>query len=458
MLAIAVIGGIWIGVQPAPKRADLVMWTFADMNQKAYREPVGKTPSLTAQFTRETGKTVNVELMILRAVDTRLISLFMSNATGERLPDVVETEVNSVGKFFRPPVEDVGFVPLNGYLMRDGWMDKIVKSRLAPWSKQGFIFLLPHDVHPVSITYRKDLFDQAGVNLESAKTWPAFQEKCLTFQAYWRERGYPNRMALETPQRESDLSIIMLLQQHVNILDGDNRVHFDDPKVADTVCFFSRLAAGVRCITTERIKVEGQAAENFVRGDACAVITPDWRLGYLRQYAGERLKGKLHMMALPKFHDSDAPTGTWGGSAAGIPRNCRDPEMAWKLLEKLYLKHESMLPRRAYANVLSPVMEYWDDPEMREPDPLMGGQKTYELYATLAREIPERYVTPYTLLAGQILNQVIYRAATEVERGRDTNLKQDVREMLAAAQKELEKRIRFGTFDEPVTLPENSGE
>src|SRR5205807_209390 len=162
-------------------------------------------------------------------------------------------------------------------------------------------------VHPVSITYRKDLFDEAGVDLGSAKTWPEFQGKCVKFQEYWHARGFPNRMALETPQRESDLTIIMLLQQHVNILDGDNRVHFDDPKVAETICFFSRLAAGPRLITTERIKIEGQAAESFVRGEACAVITPDWRLGYLRHYAEERLRGKLHMMALPKFHESDAP-------------------------------------------------------------------------------------------------------------------------------------------------------
>ncbi len=288
MLAIAVIGGAWIYSQPEPKRTDLVMWTFADMNQKAYREPVGDVPSLTEQFRRETGKTTDVELMILRAVDTRLISLFMSNATGERLPDLVETEVNSAGKFFRPPVQDVGFVPLNGYLMRDGWMDKIVKSRLAPWSKQGFIFLLPHDVHPVSITYRKDLFDQAGIDLEKAKTWTEFQRKCLKFQTYWHAHGFPYRMALETPQRESDLTIIMLLQQHVNILDGDNRVYFDDPRVVETVCFFSRLAAGPRMITTERLKDEGQAAEGFVRGDACAIVTPDWRLGYLRERRGSR--------------------------------------------------------------------------------------------------------------------------------------------------------------------------
>ncbi len=165
-----------------------------------------------------------------------------------------------------------------------------------------------------------------------------------------------------------------------------------------------------------------------------------------------------HDAPLPKFHDDDAPTATWGGSAAGIPRNCRDPELSWKLLEKLYLKHESMIPRRAYANVLSPVMEYWDDPEMREPDPLMGGQKTYELYGQLARQIPERYVTPYTLLAAQILNQVIYRSCSEVESGRDEHLKDDVTEWLAIAQKELEKRIRFGTFDEPVNLGESNGE
>ena len=48
-------------------------------------------------------------------------------------------------------------------------MDKIVAARLAPWSKDGVIFGVPHDVHPVAIAYRDDLFREAGIDLPAAR-------------------------------------------------------------------------------------------------------------------------------------------------------------------------------------------------------------------------------------------------------------------------------------------------
>ena len=33
------------------------------------------------------------------------------------------------------------------------------------------IFGVPHDVHPTTLTYRDDLFRQAGIDLSQAKTW-----------------------------------------------------------------------------------------------------------------------------------------------------------------------------------------------------------------------------------------------------------------------------------------------
>ena len=54
-------------------------------------------------------------------------------------------------------------------------MAAFVSSRLAPWSKGGHLFGLPLDVHPVSITYRRDLYEQAGVDLELSDGHPAVE-------------------------------------------------------------------------------------------------------------------------------------------------------------------------------------------------------------------------------------------------------------------------------------------
>ena len=151
MLIIALLAAAGSSVRPKQKRADLTIWVFAQQHRDVYDSIVG-------EFHDKTGLTVDVQLVSALAMDLRLSSLFMSDPTSPELPDLAEIEMFWVGKYLRPPVDQIGFVPLNNLLTKSGWMDKIVKQRLAPWTKEGTTFGAPHDVHPVTIMYRRDLF------------------------------------------------------------------------------------------------------------------------------------------------------------------------------------------------------------------------------------------------------------------------------------------------------------
>src|SRR5204863_8700150 len=118
------------------------------------------------------------------------------------------------------------------------------------------------------------------------------------------------------------------------------------------------------------------------------------------------LSGKVAMMPLPRFDPSDARTASWGGTMLGITRACPNPDLAWRLLEMLYLDHEAIEVRRHYSAILPPIRKYWADPVYHHPDPYFGGQKVMELYVELADELPPRYVTPFTLIAQGLLNDV----------------------------------------------------
>src|SRR5258705_13699342 len=172
-------GGMMLLFRPA-QRAEMKVWVFADSHANSYRNDDNSTPSLIQQYREQTGVRVDVSLIAAKAEDIRLMALFGSDSPD--VPDLAEVEIGSVGKFFIPPVREVGFLPLNDFLKRDGLLDKMVPSRFAPWSKEGVIFGVPHDVHPVTISYRKDLFDQVGVDPASASTWHQFQDLCLKVQ------------------------------------------------------------------------------------------------------------------------------------------------------------------------------------------------------------------------------------------------------------------------------------
>ena len=475
MVAVAAASGAAIALRPAPPPADLEWWVFADAHARAYRD-------LAPAFERRTGRSPRIELVTNMALNMRLTSLIASAGTGERPPDAVEIEVASIGRYFGVPADQVGFIPLDQYLSTSGfreiptvdapgragwnarlttdgrvythdgarwvlnprrakpdaWIDRIVRSRFAPWSKAGSIFGVPHDVHPVTITYRHDLFAEAGVDLAAAATWPQFQAKCLEFQRYWRARGYANRYAMELPLASAENVIVMLLQRGVNVVDSYDRLHVTNPKVAQTVSFYARLVAGPRRIGVESSGGLGVWARDLIDGNTCALVTPDWKVADLKSFAPQ-LAGKLRMMPLPVFDPGDARTSTWGGTMAGIPRHAKDPDASWKLIEFMYLSDEALRRRRTAGGILPPLPEEFDRPEYRRPDPYFGGQAVDAIYAELAGEIPQRFVSPLTVGAQIAVGVVLGRA---VERAQDGEGAETLEAACAAWLAEADRGLR----------------
>ncbi|MDP9174616.1 MAG: extracellular solute-binding protein [Planctomycetota bacterium] len=456
VLAFASGAGVWT-LKPASK-ADLVVWCFAEAHARTYRDPFpgpggGHVPSLARQFQLKTSKSVGIELIGQQAEDIRLVSLFMSQSQAGADPGLCEIEIGSVGKFFRAPIDDIGLLPLNDFLNNSDEYRHILRSRFAPWSKidprtgREVIFGIPDDVHPITLTYRKDLFDEAGLDPEQAKTWSEFRAICLKLQDYRSHHGHPTGRAMELSTTSPNHLVMMLLQRHINIVDSANRVHLAEPKVAQTVAFYASLISGAGAIGGDTDAGGGAWARDLLAGDVCAILTPDWRAGDIPEFA-PGLAGKLRMMPLPRFDADDASTSTAGGTMIGIPRACKDPALAWQLLEFLYLSPEARAARLAAGtSVIPPEPELWTDPVYHQPDPFFAGQKIEELYVSLAPQIPLRQVTPYTIQAEFALSLVLYKARAYMENHGPIGLTEQCALWLQDAQEELQRRIDFGKFE-----------
>ena len=184
-----------------------------------------------------------------------LLSIFNSRGHGRLVPDAVEVEIGHIGKFFRPPLSDIGFLPLNDFLKKSGWYDKVVQAQFA-YSKNGVIFGVPHDLHPTGIAYRKDLFDQAGVDLAAAKTWPQCQDACRAVRHYWQGKGV-DRWPAGLSRTSSDNIVIMLQERHVNLVDDSNHIFLNDPRVAGTLRAYAEMVAGKDPIGTDFNPAQG---------------------------------------------------------------------------------------------------------------------------------------------------------------------------------------------------------
>jgi arabinosaccharide transport system substrate-binding protein len=506
MIILAAICALGIALRPGDRsRADLVLWVFADAHYQTYcgdADASGRT--LIESFEKRTGLSTDVQLIADRAQNVRLVSIFMSGMTGPAVPDLAEIEISSVGKYFRPPVKDVGWLPLNSYLENSGpreiaspaapghkgwnarlksdgriythdgskwvynpnrarpdmWIDRIIRTRFAPWSKGGVIFGVPHDVHPVGLVYRHDLFTEAGIDLleESSNrdkplTWPRFQELCLKFKTHWTRKGRPDRHPIELRTGGVDDLLVILLQRHLNLIDKDERIQFTDPKFVKTVAFYAQMVAGARKIGGQSAVTEGSRTQDLNNGNICGYMTPDWFLRYIKEWtatdsSGKKiLEGKMRMVPLPIFEKGDARTGTWGGTMMGITRACPRPDDAWKLIEHIYLSDEGFEARLRETSILPPVMSQWDDPRFDRPDSFFGGQKVDKLYIELAQELPERFVSPATKAAGAALTEVMFRAIDYVNDRGTVGLEEACAGWLKTAAEELDRRIRWGKFE-----------
>ncbi len=435
LMIVALAGGVAIALHPSQTRAPLVMWTFNDLHAQSYREALAqKEPR------------VDVKLVNVSAESIRLAAMFDRASLDPNQPDVVEIEIGSMGRYLRGQTDEIGLLPLNEFLDREHWRERLVESRLAPWSKDGIVFGFPNDVHPVTISYRKDLFDEAGVDLAAATTWPTFRDACVQFQHYWQARGYLRRAAIELPRTAADNLIIMLLQRHINLLDEKNRVHLADDKVANTIAFYARLVASKDSIGAEATPGGNLWARDFAAGEVCALFTPDWRAGILKRYA-QNAGGKVAMMPLPRFDTGDAPTATWGGTMAAIPRRTRDAAASWELITRLYADPQTVESRWRDTMILPAIKDCWSLQAFHESDSFFANQKVGELYTDLAQQIPPVYWSAFTPIANAQLTAVLSRAVDRVRDGDDANLERQIQSWLTTEAAELQGRIDFGKFE-----------
>lgn len=415
-----------------------IVWTFDPSHLATYTEPSGQQAPLVDLHYQQTGKRVQVQLMPARALDARLLSLILSETSSADSPDLVEIEIGSVGKYFRAAPEHSGLLPLDSFIAADPAAQHLLPSRLASWTRSGHIFGIPRDVHPVTITYRQDLFHQAGVDLSQCATWAEFHQACLRYQAYWSARGQ-QRWAMQLSRWSASDLMIMVQQQHINLIDDDGRLDIASEKLAKTIAFYARLVSGPTKIASA--VSNSVSAQDLADANTAALLTPDWRVEYLKW--DPDLLGRLRMMPLPRFAEGDARTASWGGTMISIPRNCRDPQAAWRLLRNLQLTPAALYARQYHSTILPAVTTAWASDVWDRPDPLYGGQAIGRMYVKLAEELPKQRISPYTMVISQAISAVLSEAQLHLEEHGEESLEEFCAARLARAQEQLTRLTDF---------------
>ena len=230
LILVTTLTGSYLLFHPVEtSQATLRLWTFASNHAVPYQKAI---PSFEAAHP---GTQLEVQLVHGDAVNSRLRAAFWADLD---VPDLVEVEISRAGSFFRGPAEDVGFIDLMPILQRTGYYDRIVQTRFAPYRNRGRIYGLPHDVHPVVLAYRRDLFEALGIDVNEIRTWEDFVR-------IGREVSIPGeRYMIEMSDNNAGHFEMFLFQRDGGYFDVDGELIMDNEIALETLLFFIPLVAG----------------------------------------------------------------------------------------------------------------------------------------------------------------------------------------------------------------------
>lgn len=437
ILLLAIVSGVAhfaLSLRRKVVKPDLVMAIFAPNHEEAYRAVLG-------DFEKQHGVKVQLQLVSQRALQSRLQSSLL---TGAEVPDIVELLGGSMGYFARGPLEDVGFVDITDRLHDEGLYQRMVESRYSLWSSRSRIFALPHDVHPVSLVYRRDLIAELGIDVTTLKTWDDFVTMGRAVVKDLDGDGNPDRYALDTPL-SSDWAIqILLLQRGGQLFDKNGLVVFDNDLTAATIAWYVRQTTGPK-----RIGYEAGWGQSLAKamndGLVLFFFCPDWRT---RQFEMDQpnLKGKLGLIPLPAWEEGGRRTSTWGGTGLAITKACKRPDLAWALAKFLYLNERDLDGRFRATNIVPPLKDAWNMPAFDEPREFFGGQAIGRLFADLSPETPPSYVSPYTRLAQSKITEVYLDGIDYYSRTGEEGLKEHILQELTTRAAYVRKVVSRNVF------------
>ena len=429
ILVLTVLAGLWLAAKPAAhQHATLTYWTFAKPHYEAYQK------ALPAFEKAHPGVTVDLELVSNTALASRLQAALLANLD---VPDLCEVEISQAGGLFRGPQKDIGFTDLTDRLHQTGLYDQMVQARFSPYTSRGRIFGLPHDVHPIQLAYRRDLFKKLGIDPNKLKTWDEFT-------AVGRRVTVPGkRYMIQLSDSDAGLGLeVGLFQRGGGYFDSFGNCIMDNAIAVQTMQWYVPLVAGPHPIGRDIGGVSGQFLTQSVEdGYLLCLICPDWRCKGIEDDM-PRLSGKMALMDLPTAGPGGNPTSTWGGTMVGITKHCKNQELAWELAKYFYTDPAQLVDRYRNLEIIPPFKGAWNQPVFQEPHAYWSSQKIGARYVALAPYVPFQYTSPAVVTAKDKLSEAMVSCIQYYNAHGDTGFEPFIRARLKRSADEVRALLK----------------
>lgn len=264
--------------------------------------------------------------------------------------------------------------------------DKLLRTE--PYSVDGKVYGLETDLSVTVQYYRADVFDKNKISTDIA-TWDE-----------WLQAG--SELNAKTGQflgvhHNGDNQTIFnqffqfLLQRGGKVFDQNGNFALQSQEALDVLAFM-RKGIEVKAFTQTPDPYGSATAAALKESSLAAIAMPSW-------YEGSSLKtnvpdqaGKWRIRSLPTFSQGGHKATTLGGTGFAVGKDKPNSQAALDLLKATYLTPEGQLLRFKTAGFLPTLTDLYSSTDfLNYQNQYLGGQKSFEVYAAGAKDLPTFY-------------------------------------------------------------------
>lgn len=300
-------------------------------------------------------------------------SVILSSGVG--VPDIIQIESDYVQTFAETYPQY--FFDMNGYIDIEG---KVDPSKISTsYDSEGKLVSIPWDSGPVVMFYREDLFNQAGIDINSIITF----EDYISAGKKLKEK-FPNITMTGLPfTQDENLFRCLLVANKSYYLNNKGEITVASSKAIETLQMIKRLID--EGVAKNTINWDGGIVANK-NGELASWIMGGWWGGTIKDQMSE-MKGKWKIAPIPAFSDGARASSSGG---AGLSITASEPikqAAALEFIKESLMNVDNQLMMYEKYSLFPSYLPTYDDERFLKSDDYFGDDFN-KILADVTKEIP----------------------------------------------------------------------
>jgi len=359
---------------------ELTFWVFAAQHVDFYQDAV--------ESWNEDNSDNPIKLKIeTYPLDQMHNNLLLALQSDDGAPDLVDIEI---GRFSNYLKGDPQLLPMNDYV--EPVLDEFVESRFDIYAKDGNYYGLPTHVGASEMYYNTDIMDEAGVDIDSIKTWDDFMTA--------GEEVVSNTDAMMFNSFPGDYLpyFAMVSQQESDFIDENGDLTVDRQENIDALQLLVDMQEAGIAESAPGGAPHAEEYFSYMNDEGAAAISmPIWYMGRFTDSMPD-LEGKIAVRPMPAFEEGGNRSAGMGGTGTVVTNQTDHPDLAKEFLAHAKLSEEGNIKLWTILGFDPIRHSVWDDPKVLEDNEYFEyfGDDIFDTLKEIKDEIASTNVSPLT--------------------------------------------------------------